>query len=190
MATVGWFLLSHFCFFATSHQTTLSQIDWRAGFVGRTSNYDNSNFISGMLVIINTFGGQILFMVLYGLLSSFMFSLFALFPDLLKAKSLKDKTNVRKTTLNTAPNTQHIYLPFDITRGELVIYEYESVFLGSVFKLAVQLMILHGLRVSFKNISIMCYIILSFSGIMFYDFVYDTLSALDGLEDFCTKIYL
>lgn len=151
IATVGWFLLSHFCFFATSHQTTLSQIDWRAGFVGRTSNYDNSNIISGMLVIINTFGGQILFMISYGLLSSFMFSLFALFPDLLKARPTKDKSNVRKTTLNKIPDTsQDMYLPFDITRGELVIYEYESVYLGSVFKQAVQFMILHGLRVNFE----------------------------------------
>lgn len=156
-AIVGWFLLSHFCFFATSHQTTLSQIDWRAAFVGRTSNYDNSNVLSGFLVIINTFSGQILFMVLYGLLSSSMFSIFALFPDLSKSKPMKDSSNIRKTTLNKVliNTSQERDLPFDITRGELVIYEYESVFLGSAFKLAVQFMILHGLRVSsifFSNV--------------------------------------
>lgn len=147
---MGWFLLSHFCFFATSHQTTLSQIDWRAAFVGRTSNYDNSNVISGFLVIVNTFAGQILFMILYGLLNSYMFSIFALFPDLSRAKHIKDDSNVRKTTLHKifTNSSQKLDLPFDITRGELVIYEYESVFLGSAFKLAVQFMILHGLRVS------------------------------------------
>lgn len=151
-AIVGWFLLSHFSFFATSHQTTLSQIDWRAAFVGRTSNYDNSNLLSGLLVILNTFAGQILFMTLYGLLSSHMFSLFALFPDLSKTKSLRDKTNVRQTTIQRGilDTSQESDLPFDVTRGELVIYEYESVFLGSVFKLAVQFMILHGLRVSYS----------------------------------------
>ncbi|KAL5275149.1 PIGO family protein [Megaselia abdita] len=149
-AIVGWFLLSHFCFFATSHQTTLSQIDWRAAFVGRTSNYDNSNVISGFLVIINTFAGQILFMVLYGLLSSHMFSIFALFPDLSKTKALKDKTNIRQTTIKKGilDSSNEFNIPFDVTRGELVIYEYESVFLGSVFKLAAQFMLLHGLRVS------------------------------------------
>lgn len=147
---VGWFLLSHFCFFATSHQTTLSQIDWRAAFVGRTSHYDNSNFLSGFLVIINTFSGQILFMILYGLLSSHMFSIFALFPDLSKTKPAKEKLNIRQSSIKKGflDNSYENNLPFDVTRGELVIYEYESIYLGSVFKLAVQFMLLHGLRVS------------------------------------------
>lgn len=161
-AIVGWFLLSHFCFFATSHQTTLSQIDWRAAFVGRTSNYDNSNILSGFLVIVNTFAGQILFMALYGLLNSYMFSMFALFPDLSKTKHIKDNSNFRKTTLHNA--SQELDLPFDITRGELIIYEYENVFLGSAFKLAVQFMILHGLRVSNTSLlfsSLPCFFSLS-----------------------------
>lgn len=105
---------------------------------------------------MNTFAGQLLFMTLYGLLSSQMFSIFALFPGLSKTKPLKDKTNVRQTTIKKSmlDNSQEPELPFDVTRGELVIYEYESVFLGSVFKLAVQFMLLHGLRVRllFKTI--------------------------------------
>lgn len=77
-----------------------------------------------------------------------MFSMFALFPDLSKTKTDNDKSNVRQTTIKKGNLETSLDSPFDITRGELVIYEYESVFLGSVFKLAAQFMILHGLRVS------------------------------------------
>ncbi|XP_030373820.1 GPI ethanolamine phosphate transferase 3 [Scaptodrosophila lebanonensis] len=150
-AVVGWFLLAHFCFFATSHQTTLSQIDWRAAFVGRTTGIGQSNFISGILVILNTFCGPIFFFCMFTLLSTETFSLFALFPNLIRSNSNRDSTpstarnKVDATTALADISTAAV--GFDMTRGELTLYEYEDVFLGATFKLASQLFMLQGLRI-------------------------------------------
>lgn len=151
-AVVGWFLLAHFCFFATSHQTTLSQIDWRAAFVGRSSALGQSHLISGTLVILNTFCGPIFFYCMYSLLSTETFSLFALFPNLIKSCSSNSNTNNRS---NGKASSAAIALSdlandavgFDMTRGELALYEYEDVFLGAGFKLATQFFMLQGLKV-------------------------------------------
>lgn len=130
----------------------MSQIDWRAAFVGRTSNIGNSNFISGILVIFNTFCGQILFMSMYSLLSTETFSIFALFPNL-----IKPTTKDRKTEINDPRQTNNVRsysdisfenVGFDMTRGELTLFENETVFLGTIFKLAIQLFMLHGLKVT------------------------------------------
>ncbi|XP_055379561.1 GPI ethanolamine phosphate transferase 3 [Condylostylus longicornis] len=173
---VTWYILAQYCFFATSHQTTLSQIDWRAAFVGRSANFDHSNVLSAILVILNTFCGQIFFTILSGLLCSETFSIYALFPHL---KSITGPTNnsslqqnnsnfsnsnnekkvdrefsgnVRKTTVNKiskAETGSFVYLAneFDITRGELVLYENESMYFGCLFKLAIQLFMLQGIKV-------------------------------------------
>ncbi|XP_062129647.1 GPI ethanolamine phosphate transferase 3 [Drosophila sulfurigaster albostrigata] len=145
-AVVGWFLLAHFCFFATSHQTTLSQIDWRAAFVGRSSALGQSHLISGALVILNTFCGPIFFYCMYALLSTETFSLFALFPNLIRSSSNGRSNN--KPDASTALNdiaTEAV--GFDMTRGELTLYEYENVFLGAGFKLATQFFMLQGIKI-------------------------------------------
>ncbi|XP_017078560.1 GPI ethanolamine phosphate transferase 3 [Drosophila eugracilis] len=143
-ALVGWFLLAHFCFFATSHQTTLSQIEWRAAFVGRTTGIGQSNFISGILVILNTFCGPIFFFCMYSLLSTETFSLFALFPNLIRScRNSSGKTDATTSITDLANEA----VGFDMTRGELTLYEYEDVFLGTGFKLATQFFMLQGLKV-------------------------------------------
>lgn len=156
---VAWFLLAHFCFFATSHQTTLSQIDWRSAFVGRTASIGQSNFISGILVILNTFCGQILFFSLYGLLGTQTFSIFALFPSLIKSNSNREtrKSEIvssrlaQQATLIAEQSLSDISIEsvgFDMSRGELVLFEQETVFLGTMFKLATQLFMLQGFKVT------------------------------------------
>ncbi|XP_065366612.1 GPI ethanolamine phosphate transferase 3 [Calliphora vicina] len=158
-AVVAWFLLAHFCFFATSHQTTLSQIDWRAAFVGRTTNIGHSNFISAILVILNTFCGHVLFFCMYGLLSTETFSVFALFPNLIKTNYNREqrKTEVsglaRPSNVSASINDRSLSdisnecVGFDMTRGELVLFEQEAVFIGTAFKLAIQFYILQGIKV-------------------------------------------
>lgn len=153
-ALVGWFLLAHFCFFATSHQTTLSQIEWRAAFVGRTTGLGQSNIISGCLVILNTFCGPIFFFSMYSLLSTETFSLFALFPNLIR--SCRNNNNGgggggRADTTTTLADLANESVGFDMTRGELTLYEYEDVFLGANFKLASQFFMLQGLKVRTLN---------------------------------------
>ncbi|XP_016940820.2 GPI ethanolamine phosphate transferase 3 [Drosophila suzukii] len=142
-ALVGWFLLAHFCFFATSHQTTLSQIEWRAAFVGRTTGIGQSNIISGALVILNTFCGPIFFFCMYSLLNTETFSLFALFPNLIRSCKSGGKADAT-TSLTDLANEA---VGFDMTRGELTLYEYEDVFLGAGFKLANQFFMLQGLKI-------------------------------------------
>ncbi|KAH8348918.1 hypothetical protein KR084_012437 [Drosophila pseudotakahashii] len=142
-ALVGWFLLAHFCFFATSHQTTLSQIEWRAAFVGRTTGIGQSNLISGALVILNTFCGPILFFCMYSLLNTETFSLFALFPSLIRSCRSGGKADAT-TAMSDLANEA---VGFDMTRGELTLYEFEDVFLGAGFKLASQFFMLQGLKI-------------------------------------------
>ncbi|KAG9305901.1 hypothetical protein G9A89_016553 [Geosiphon pyriformis] len=51
-------LLATLYFFSTGHQATLQSIQWSAGFIGIN---DTSFIISPLLIVINTFGSQILF---------------------------------------------------------------------------------------------------------------------------------
>ncbi|XP_004521984.1 GPI ethanolamine phosphate transferase 3 [Ceratitis capitata] len=139
---ISWFLLAHFCFFATSHQTTLSQIDWRAAFVGRTSGLGNSHLISGTLVILNTFCGQVFFFSMYNLLSVSTFALCALFPKLIKSTSANGNT-----TNGSNANALNEGIGVDMMRGEFVLFENEGTFLAGSFKLAVQFLILQGVKV-------------------------------------------
>ncbi|XP_023291866.2 GPI ethanolamine phosphate transferase 3 [Lucilia cuprina] len=158
-AVVAWFLLAHFCFFATSHQTTLSQIDWRAAFVGRTTNIGQSNIISAVLVILNTFCGQVLFFCMYGLLSTETFSIFALFPNLIKTNFNREQRKIETSGIGRQFNSSasinerslsdisNDCVGFDMTRGELTLYEQEYTFIGTAFKLAIQFYILQGIKV-------------------------------------------
>ncbi|XP_017837344.2 GPI ethanolamine phosphate transferase 3 [Drosophila busckii] len=147
-AVVAWFLLAHFCFFATSHQTTLSQIDWRAAFVGRSSALGQSHLISGALVMLNTFCGPIFFYCMYALLSTETFSLFALFPNLIRSSSNSNQRSQGKGDATAAlADIAQDAVGFDMTRGELTLYEYENVFLGANFKLATQFFMLQGIKI-------------------------------------------
>ncbi|KAH8277868.1 hypothetical protein KR018_009256 [Drosophila ironensis] len=147
-ALVGWFLLAHFCFFATSHQTTLSQIEWRAAFVGRTTGIGQSNLVSGVLVILNTFCGPIFFFCMYSLLSTETYSLFALFPNLIRSCRSSNANGSGKADATTSMSDMaNEAVGFDMTRGELTLYEYEDVFLGASFKLATQFFMLQGLKI-------------------------------------------
>lgn len=174
----AWFLLANFCFFATSHQTTLSQIDWRAAFVGRTTSIGQSNIVSGLLVVLNTYCGQFLFFTTYSLLNIEGFSLIFLLPNLIQnnqkkklSKNIESKLlNMRQQyRLETKTEGQTQQFDFDRSRGELVLFEREIIFLGSVFKLACQLFTLQGCKV-IKSIKKYTNTTTRFDTI-FYDFI-------------------
>lgn len=136
-ALIAWTLLTQFSFFATSHQTTLSQIEWKAAFVGRTVGIGQSKLVSAILVLLNTFCGQILFFCLYSLLSISTFSLLVIFP---KLKRICDGKNKRGLQLPKAL--------LDISHGELLLYENKDYFTDALFKLACQFYMLQGLKVN------------------------------------------
>lgn len=140
---IVWFLFAHFAFYASSHQPTLSQIDWKAAFVGRSANHDHSIILSAFLVILNTFSGVIWFGILYPLI--------IMGPFFFYARDSKDENTYRTVTVNKNEN----YLPikeidFDITRGEVNLYENEKRFIAAAFKTAVLLFVLQGIRVSYN----------------------------------------
>lgn len=136
-ALIAWILLTQFCFFATSHQTTLSQIEWKAAFVGRTVGIGQSKALSAILVLVNTFCGQILFFSLYSLLSINTVSLLVLFPKLNWLCTSKNKRLI-----------QTLEASLDISHGELLLYENKHCFTDVLFKLACQFYMLQGLKVS------------------------------------------
>lgn len=88
---VSWFLLISFGFYATGHQPTISQIDWNAAFVGRTANFDHSNVLSGLLVILSTFCANFLLLSIYPLVVLFPFLLYAIYPKLSLKTFQKEK---------------------------------------------------------------------------------------------------
>lgn len=135
-AIVAWILLAQFCFFATTHQTTLSQIEWKAAFVGRTVGIGQSKTLSALLVLLNTFCGPIFLLSLYSLLSISPFTLFSLFPKLTRTIVGKGHRCLEAAEV-----------PFDASHGELMLYEKEHYFMGSLLKLACQFYMLQGLKV-------------------------------------------
>lgn len=167
---VTWCLIAHYCFYATSHQSTLSQIDWHAAFVGRTAVHDNNNIISAALVVLSTFGGQFLIFFLYPLLIIVPTAIFTIYPSLAPrrttkiviknqngtkqrhiVKKLLDKTDAGSVDVNA-----HKYNEFssdaddvDIPRGELTLFENEHLFIGNLFQVGSKLIILQGIRVSY-----------------------------------------
>ncbi|GAB0094635.1 GPI ethanolamine phosphate transferase 3 [Sergentomyia squamirostris] len=186
---VVWLLLIHFTFYSTSHQTTLSQIDWHPAFVGRTAYHDHSNIISATLVIITTFCGAVLFGTIFPLVNISPFFIYSALPNLaahhhqhhrLSAtrrppERLKTSNNVEYRKVNISrldeleeeaeadgevvveneedvsqdmTPTSATMVEFDITKGELNLFENEALFIGAIFKSACQLMALQGLRVS------------------------------------------
>lgn len=166
IALVSWHLLTHYSFYATAHQPTLSQIDWQSAFVGRTAKYDNNNIISAILILLNTFGGHLLITLLYPLLIIAPNALYTIFPSLAPRRTAKmviknqngtkQREIVKKITEHT-PNGAVNVTTFtgldsenehlDIPHGELTLYENEDLFFGHMYKTGTQLIILQAIRV-------------------------------------------
>lgn len=163
---IVWCLIAHYSFFATSHQSTLSQIDWHAAFVGRTAIYDNNNVLSATLVILSTFGGQFLIFFLFPLLVIAPTALFTIYPSLAPRRTAKiviknqngtkQRHIVKKLLDKTDTGTVNVqkYNGFsadtddvDIPRGELTLFENEDLFIGNIFQVGTKLIILQGIRV-------------------------------------------
>jgi GPI ethanolamine phosphate transferase 3 subunit O len=146
---VTWYLLYCYGFYCTSHQPTISQIDWNAAFVGRASNFDNNNIVSAVLVLLSTFNANFLLLIMYPLMVLFPFMIYAIFPNLSMSSDKKNKDDssmeYRKVTLNE-PTDEATSANFDITRGEINLYENEKLFLSSAFKIGTQLIILQGTK--------------------------------------------
>lgn len=151
---VSWFLLVNFGFYATSHQPTISQIDWNSAFIGRAANSDHSNVLSAILVLLSTFNSNFLLLSIYPLLILFPFMIYAIYPQLsmkvfaLDKKHKEEKTSdYRKITLNDEESTSSNRTDFDVTRGEINLFENEKLFMSSSLKVGCQLMILQGVKV-------------------------------------------
>lgn len=161
-----WYLLAHYSFYVTSHQPTLSQINWHAAFVGRTAMYDHNNIISALLVLLNTFGGPFLVFCLYPLLVIIPTALFVLYPSLVPRRTTKvviqnqngtkqwnivkkvvDTTDYKSVGTANVKETEQDSDELNISRGELTLYENEDIFIGSLFKTGCQLVVMQGIRV-------------------------------------------
>lgn len=142
-------MLAQFSFYATSHQPTLSQIEWHAAFVGRSSTYDNSNYLSAFLVVLNTFAGQILINFMYPLLLLAGPNLHSKLSFLVP-KSIAFNTVVAHDddmdSQQKVPISKQNY-NFSVVRGELVLYENNDLFIGILFKVGCQLVIIQSIRV-------------------------------------------
>ncbi|KAG5678197.1 hypothetical protein PVAND_007890 [Polypedilum vanderplanki] len=153
---VTWYLLYSYGFYSTSHQPTISRIDWNAAFVGRTANFDHSNIISAILVLLSTFNSNLVLLILYPLLVFAPFMIYSIWPNLsLKTSFVQDKkgnnkddmtSEYRKITLNDDGDSIESTSVKSITRGEISLYENENLFLGSTFKVGCQLIVLQGTK--------------------------------------------
>lgn len=146
---VTWFLLINYGFYATSHQPTISQIDWNPAFVGRSANFDNSNVLSAVLVLMATFSSNLLLLIVYPLLVMFPFTIFGIFPKLSVKNFTKGKeknTEYKKITLSEGDDNEESSSSFDVTRCEINLYENEKLFIASVFQVGCKLIILQGLK--------------------------------------------
>lgn len=155
LTTVAWSLLAQYSFYATSHQPTLSQIDWHAAFVGRQASihHDHTNSISALMVLLNTFGGPILIFLLYPLIIVTGPTLFAKYRSLAPQPSKPDsKSKIPSEILNNkSSNVVEPLHDFDISRGCLPLIENEYTFVGTLFQTGATLIAMQGLRVNRMN---------------------------------------
>lgn len=152
---MAWSLLAQFSFYATSHQPTLSQIDWHAAFVGRQASihHDHTNTISAIMVLLNTFGGPILIFLLYPLIVVSGPTLYTKYRSLVpKPVKVETKSKIPQELINNKPtNVIEPTHNFDITRGCLSLIENEYLFIGSLFQTGAVLVAMQGLRVCFND---------------------------------------
>ncbi|KAL1390313.1 hypothetical protein pipiens_001328 [Culex pipiens pipiens] len=172
---LSWIILMQFGFYATAHQPTMSQIDWNAAFVGRTWHYDNNNVISAILVLLNTFSVTFVLSTLFPLIIFTPFCVYTMWPSLAqkiyqksggggkpkapKSSRKTDAGNVeyRSVTVNKPDDEEagdeestsggRKAIDFDVTKGEINLYENEKLFVGTVFKTGCQLLLIQGVRI-------------------------------------------
>lgn len=121
-----WMMLSLYFFFATGHQPTFPNIAWDAAFVGTTGEFEN-NIVPGILIILNTFGSHMFFGLTLPLLEIAPFSLFVMAQTWTKKSDTKN-----------------------FARGDILLYENESLLVDHTFKLCCRYILCHGIRVSFN----------------------------------------
>ncbi|XP_076248321.1 phosphatidylinositol glycan anchor biosynthesis class O [Calliopsis andreniformis] len=120
---VCWFLIAEYFFYGTGHQPSFPTIHWDAAFVG-TGGHFYGNVLPAILIGINTFGSHIVLGATLPLLVIVPFTLYLVFPKLFKAKFLED----------------------DMKRGELLLFEQDSVFHAGIFSVSGKYIMLHGIR--------------------------------------------
>lgn len=118
-----WFLIAEYFFYGTGHQPTFPTIHWDAAFVG-TGGHFYGNLLPAILIGINTFGSHIILGATLPLLVIVPFTFYLVFPKLAKVKFSED----------------------DMKRGELLLFEQDSVFHAAVFSVAGKYILLHGIR--------------------------------------------
>ncbi|KAL2747949.1 GPI ethanolamine phosphate transferase 3 [Vespula maculifrons] len=118
-----WFLIAEYFFYGTGHQATFSKIQWDAAFVG-TGGHFHGNLLPAILIGINTFGSYIILGAMLPLLVIVPFTLYLIFPNLCRNKICED----------------------NMKRGELVLYEQESIFHGAIFAASGKYILFHGIR--------------------------------------------
>ncbi|XP_062535293.1 GPI ethanolamine phosphate transferase 3-like [Armigeres subalbatus] len=173
---LAWIILMQFGFYATSHQPTMSQIDWNAAFVGRSWYYDNNNILSAALVLLNSFSVTFLLSTMYPLIIFTPFCVYTMWPLLAQkiyqktpgtkrnAKGSSRKTEAgtveyRSVTVNKqddnnedagveeSERSSKRAIDFDVTKGEINLYENEKLFVGTAFKTGCQLLLIQGIRI-------------------------------------------
>ncbi|XP_076287224.1 phosphatidylinositol glycan anchor biosynthesis class O [Lasioglossum baleicum] len=122
-ALVCWFLIADYFFYGTGHQSSFPTIHWNAAFVG-TGGHFYGSLLPAILIGINTFGSHIILGATLPLLVIVPFTLYFVFPKLVKAKFSED----------------------DLKRGELLLFEQHSVFHMAIFSVAGKYALLHGIR--------------------------------------------
>lgn len=151
LTLLSWTVVAQYSFYATGHQATLSQIQWRSAFVGRLNpNFQHNGFISAALVLLNTFGGTAMIYLSYPLLCIFGSSLYARFASLIPKPHVSHVNRLvynqplpRKGVNHVVGRTHY----FELERGDLNLYEKEETLKASVFRTGCQLMVLQGFRV-------------------------------------------
>lgn len=122
-----WFILALFYFYGTGHQATFPNIAWEAAFVGTGGNFIH-NAIPATLVIINTFGSQIIMGLTLPLIIIAPSTLYVMLPW------LYSKNNE---------------LCNDLIRGDMILYENEKNVNTQLFLLCCKYILCHAIRVSF-----------------------------------------
>lgn len=118
-----WFLIAEYFFYGTGHQPTFPTIHWDAAFVG-TGGHFYGNLLPAILIGINTFGSHIILGATLPLLVIVPFTFYLVFPKLAKIKFSED----------------------NMKRGELHLFEQDSVFHAAIFSVAGKYILLHGIR--------------------------------------------
>ncbi|KAF5301332.1 hypothetical protein FQA39_LY10730 [Lamprigera yunnana] len=122
-----WMLMSLYYFYGSGHQATFPSISWEAAFIGTGGNF-TSNFIPGLLIIINTFGAHIFMGITLPLLCIAPFTLYIMYPSLYNKKQDDSK------------------LISNLSRGEILLYEKGELMFTTIFSVSCKYVLLHAVR--------------------------------------------